>query len=329
MTLILKHFNSNNTHWIAKYEPGGTWNAFFRSQPGGSQRQKQIEKPKRKKSMGSNLESLVEAAKEGDKKALEDVILRIQDRIYGLALRMLYNPSDAEDAAQEILLKIITRLSTFRGESAFTTWMYRVAVNHLLALRRRRPELEAVSFEEYEETLELDSPVDWEESRASALQHIYVEEIMISCLQGLLLCLDREHRVAYLLVDIFDVSSEQGGAILEITPTAFRKRLSRARERIQHFLTKNCALINPDNPCTCERYVISQHYQERVAEKDLVFAGHPCRFTQAERNTHRIKEMDELTRIAALYKQYPDFQAPSALIENIRNLVRSNRYELL
>lgn len=279
--------------------------------------------------MGSDLEWLVEAAKEGDKKALEDLVLKIQDKIYGLALRMLYNPSDAEDAAQEILLKIITRLSTFRGESAFTTWMYRVAVNHLLTLRRRQPELEAVSFEEYEKSLELDSSVDWQESSSTALQQIYVEEIMISCLQGLLLCLDREHRLAYLLVEVFDVSSEQGAAILEITPTAFRKRLSRARERIQDFLKRNCALINPDNPCTCERYVISQCYMEKVREKDLVFAEHPCRVKQEGRTVHRIKEMDELTRIATLYKQYPDFQAPSALIENIRSLVHSNKYELL
>ena len=278
--------------------------------------------------MGFDLEWLVEAAIEGDKKALEDVILKIQDKIYGLALRMLYNPSDAEDAAQEILLKIITHLSTFRGESAFTTWMYRVAVNHLLTLRRRQPELEAVSFEEFEKSLALDSPVDWQESRSSALQRIYVEEILISCLQGLLLCLDREHRLTFLLVEVFDVSSEQGAAILEITPTAFRKRLSRARERMQDFLTRNCTLIDPDNPCTCERYLISQHYRERVAEKDLIFAKHPCRFREEKGITHRIKEMDELTRIAALYKHYPDFQSPSTLIENIRNLVQSNKYEL-
>ncbi len=279
--------------------------------------------------MGSDLEWLVEAAKEGDKGALEDLISKIQNKVYGLALRMLYNPADAEDAAQEILLKIITRLSTFRGESAFTTWMYRVAVNHLLTLRRRQPELEAVSFEDYEKSLELDAPVDWQESRSSALQHIYVEEIMISCLQGLLLCLDRDHRMAFLLVEVFDVSSEQGAAILEITPAAFRKRLSRARERLQDFLRRNCALINPDNPCTCERYALSQHYPEQVAEKDLVFARHPCRLKPERGIVQRIQEMDELSRIAALYKQYPDLQAPATLIENIRDLVHSNKYELL
>jgi RNA polymerase sigma factor (sigma-70 family) len=279
--------------------------------------------------MESELERLVEGAKEGDKKALEELILKIQDKVYGLALRMLYHPSDAEDASQEILLKIITHLSTFRGESAFTTWMYRVAVNHLLTIRKRRAELEAVSFEEYEKSLELDSAVDWPESHSSPLQNIFVEEIRISCLQGLLLCLDREHRLAFLLVDVFDVSSEQGAAILEITPTAFRKRLSRARERIQDFLMRNCALTNPDNPCTCERYLISQHYMERVEEKDLVFAKHPCRIRQEEGTVNRIKEMDELTQIATLYKRYPDFHAPSSFIQNIRDLVHSKKYELL
>ena len=279
--------------------------------------------------MESELERLVEAAKEGNKKALEGLILKIQDKVYGLALRMLYNPSDAEDASQEILLRIITHLSTFRGESAFTTWMYRVAVNHLLTIRKRRAELEAVSFEEYEKSLGLDSAVYWPESHSSPLQNIFVEEIRISCLQGLLLCLDREHRLAFLLVDVFDVSSEEGAAILEITPSAFRKRLSRARERIQDFLIKNCALTNPDNPCTCERYLISQDYMERVEEKDLVFAQHPCRVRQEEGTMNRIKEMDELTQIATLYKRYPDFRAPSSFIENLRDLVHSKKYELL
>ncbi len=66
---------------------------------------------------------------------------------------MLYHPFDAEDASQEILLKIITHLGTFRGESAFSTWMYRVAANHLLTIRKRRAENEAMSFEEYQESL--------------------------------------------------------------------------------------------------------------------------------------------------------------------------------
>ena len=182
--------------------------------------------------MGSDIETLVSAAKEGNKHALEELVLQIQDRIYGLALRMLYDPSDAQDASQEILLKIITHLGTFRGESAFTTWMYRVAANHLLTTRKRRAEREAMSFEAYEEDLDIESARNWQVSQSDILQRLFVEEIRISCLQGLLLCLDREHRLAFLLADVFGVSGEQGAAILDITPAAFRKRLSRARETL-------------------------------------------------------------------------------------------------
>jgi RNA polymerase sigma factor (sigma-70 family) len=279
--------------------------------------------------MGSDIEILVGAAKEGDKEALEGLILKIQDKIYGLALRMLYNPSDAEDASQEILLKIITHLGTFRGESSFSTWMYRVAANHLLTIRKRRAESQALSFEEYQESLDLKSAGAWQESHSDVLQQIFVEEVRISCLQGLLLCLDREHRLAYLLADVFEVSSEQGAAILEITPMAFRKRLSRSRERIHDFLTKNCALINPDNPCKCERYLASYLDSGKGVDKRILFAKHPCRIRHKESTLNHIREINELKRIAILYKRYLDFHAPTVLIENIRNLLQSNKYELL
>jgi RNA polymerase sigma factor (sigma-70 family) len=279
--------------------------------------------------MGSDIAILVNMAKEGDKKALGDLMLQIQDKIYGLALRMLYNPSDAEDASQEILLKIITHLGSFRGESSFNTWMYRVAANHLLTMRKRRAERGAISFEEYEESCDSISAVDWQESQSEPLQHLFVEEIRISCLQGLLLCLDREHRLAYLLADVFDVSSEEGATILEITPAAFRKRLSRARGWIQDFLTKKCALINPDNPCHCEHNVVFQLGTSRFDDDHMVFAKHPCRIKDKEDALNQIREMDELRQIAALFKRYPDFRAPAVFIENLRDLVHSKKYELL
>ena len=89
--------------------------------------------------MGSAIESLVERAKEGDQNALEELVRHIQDPVYGLALRMLSHPADAEDATQEILVKVVTHLVSFRQESAFTTWVYRIASNHLITNNKRRP----------------------------------------------------------------------------------------------------------------------------------------------------------------------------------------------
>lgn len=279
--------------------------------------------------MTEQIEMLVRKAKDGDKNALEMLVEAIQNPIYGLALRMLYDPGDAEDAAQEILVKIITHLGTFQEQSAFSTWVYRVATNHLLTTRKRRAEREALSFDAYEQSLDLEAAGQWRESQSDALQKLFVDEIRISCLQGLLLCLDREHRLAFLLVDVFEVNSEQGAAILDITTSAFRKRLSRARDRLQEFLTKNCGLIHPENPCSCEYHAALQFQTRGFHDDPMLFANHPCRIRHGDRAIYRLQEMDELNRIGWLYQHNPDFRSPGVFIEHIRRLVNSEKYELL
>jgi DNA-directed RNA polymerase specialized sigma24 family protein len=80
---------------------------------------------------------LVELAKAGNRTALEKLILRHQAWIYNIAIRMVFQPDDAEEVTQEVLVKVITKLSTFKGESKFRTWLYRIAANHVLNLKRR------------------------------------------------------------------------------------------------------------------------------------------------------------------------------------------------
>lgn len=92
----------------------------------------------------SALRATVERAKAGDRTSLEIVVIAVQDDVFRLALRMTAHPQDARDASQEILIKIITGLRGFRGESSIRTWAYRIAVRHMLdrqkkaALRRWR-----------------------------------------------------------------------------------------------------------------------------------------------------------------------------------------------
>ena len=79
---------------------------------------------------------LVLRAKSGDRDALEELVGRHQAWIYNIALRMLYHPQDAEDATQEILVKAVTALSSLRGTQQLRTWLYRIAVNHVLNTKR-------------------------------------------------------------------------------------------------------------------------------------------------------------------------------------------------
>ena len=95
------------------------------------------------------LEQLAAAANHGDQRALERLLRAVHDRVYRLAVRMTARPPDAEDATQEILIRVITRLSTYRGEAAFTTWVHRVAVNYLLDRSKNSVERLEMTFDRF------------------------------------------------------------------------------------------------------------------------------------------------------------------------------------
>src|SRR5947199_1024117 len=92
---------------------------------------------------------LVEKAKNGDRAALEQLVLRHQAWVYNIAVRMVFHPQDAEEVTQEVLVKVITKLSTFKGESNFRTWLYRIAANHVLNMQRRSAETQTTTFTDY------------------------------------------------------------------------------------------------------------------------------------------------------------------------------------
>jgi RNA polymerase sigma factor (sigma-70 family) len=238
---------------------------------------------------------------------------------------MLGYPADAEDAAQEILVKIVTRLHSFRQESEFTTWVYRVAANHLLTTRKRLAENQALSFEDYESQLEIGFAAEWRESVPEAERSLIVQEVMLGCTQGTLLCLDRPHRLTYILSEVLDISSQQGAYILDISPAAYRKRLSRARERIQTFMLKNCGLVNPDNPCHCDRVAPHAIQTNEIDPRNLLFAGHRCRAKGVGLSMEHLQELDSLQRVAALFRSHPDYVAPEIFLESLKELINSGK----
>lgn len=192
----------------------------------------------------------VDLAKSGDAKALETIIRNIQDRVHHLALRMLADPTAAQDATQEILIRVVTKLSTYRSESRFETWVHRIAINYLLTARKVIANDPGLSFQMFSEDL-LDGLVD--DQTQAAEDHVMLNELRIKCTMAMLLCLDRDHRAAYVLGEIMEFDHGEAAEVLEISPANFRKRLSRARSKIQDFTAATCGLTNRSAPCSCRR----------------------------------------------------------------------------
>ena len=133
------------------------------------------------KKTNEEFQSLIEKATAGDKKALETLIADAQDLVFNLSLRMLGTFPDAEDATQDILLKIITHLSSFRGDSSFTTWVFRVAVNHLKNYKKHMFAHHAPSFEYYADDIENGNIQDVPDLTQNVEKDILAEELKMSC----------------------------------------------------------------------------------------------------------------------------------------------------
>lgn len=196
----------------------------------------------------------VRQAVRGDRRALEQLVRRHQGFVYSLAQRMLYSPEDAADATQEILIQIVTSLASFRGEAGFRTWAYRIAVRHLLACKRSRTEAVVHSFSCFAQTLDATPDLDPPgEGTLPVDVRLVVEEAKVGCLMAMLLCLDREHRMAFVLGQIFEASDVIAAEVLGISRDNFRQRLVRAREQLRRFLTGRCGLLDEQGTCHCAR----------------------------------------------------------------------------
>lgn len=242
----------------------------------------------------SSLEDLARSALAGDREAVARVVRELQPGIYALALRMLWNPQDAEDATQEILVRIITRLSQFDFRSRLTTWAYRVAANYLLDVKKSCVERSRLDFDafsrELAEGLDDGGPGEGERS-------LLTEEVKLGCTLAMLQCLDRPHRLAYVLGEIFDLSAPEAASAMGLEPAAFRKRLERSRAEVEAFTRNHCGLVQDDAACRCHRRVPIAIKLGRVHAQQPKFAERETSFLEARELIARVERAQRVAEV--------------------------------
>lgn len=265
-----------------------------------------------------NIEKLVHQAIGGDKSALEGVIAAIQDGLYYLALRMLANPDDAKDATQEILIKIITKLSTFKFQSQFKTWTYRIASNYLISEKKILSKDLGLTFDIYKADLENDL-YDPAELKHHPEYPIMLNELRISCTIAMLLCLNSSHRMAYILGDIYELEHQEASDILAITKDNFRKQLSRARKKVISFTANSCGLVSNCAKCSCEKKITGAINRQRVQPKNIRFANKNVEpYLEIK---YIIRETQDDLRALTLQNSIARYKCPIKLGDMIESLV--------
>jgi RNA polymerase sigma factor (sigma-70 family) len=227
---------------------------------------------------------------------------------------MLRRHADAEDATQEILLKAMTALPGFRGEAKFTTWLYRIAVNHLLNVKKPKwAASDAVcSFAVASAGLRQVPDLDLPDPRTVPVPvEILIEETKNNCMIGTLLCLDGRQRLVFILGEVFGVSDEVGAEIAEVTPVNFRQILSRARRDLYEYLRDNCSLVNAQNECKCARKTRAFIQAGFVDPAKLEFTqahARKVREVAAQRTRELIDAYMEIG--ASVYRNHPFYEPP-------------------
>lgn len=274
----------------------------------------------------------LQAATRGDLAALDRVLLAIQPGVFNLAVRMLGNREDAADAAQEILLRVVTHLGSFRGEAAFTTWVFGIARNHLLTAATHSRETPEVSLESIGERLGqgLDYAASLGDPHGAARvltpeDKLAARQVALGCTQNMLMALDREQRLAYILDVVFSLPSRQAADVLDVTPDAYRQRLSRARARLDGFATGTCGEVSREAACLCERQLpaVRQVAASGIPAAPRLAALHQVEVEQAGRQFDALVRMGDA---AALFRAHPEYQVPDKLRGAIRAVLLAEGY---
>ena len=272
------------------------------------------------------LQTLVNKATAGDKKALETLVTDVQDIVFNLSLRMLGTFADAEDATQDILLKMITHLSSFRGDSSFTTWVFSIAVNHLKNYKKHMFANYPLRFEYYGDDIENGKIQDVPDLTQNVEKDILAEELKMSCTNVMLQCLDMESRCIFILGTMFKLDSRIAGDILEMTPEAYRQRLSRIRKKMADFLGQYCGEYGSGR-CKCKNrvnYAIQNHRINPQKLDYITAAEIPLETILDVKNA--MEDIDGLSQNFLFCKSY---QSPGRMKHLIRELLESTQFSII
>ena len=272
------------------------------------------------------LQALVDKATAGDKEALETLVAGVQDIVFNLSLRMLGTFADAEDATQDILLKMITHLSSFRGDSSFTTWVFSIAANHLKNYKKHMFAHYPLSFEYYGDDIENGKIQDVPDLTQNVEKDILAEELKMSCTNVMLQCLDTESRCIFILGTMFKIDSRIAGDLLQMTPEAYRQRLSRIRKKMADFLGQYCGEYG-SGKCQCAdriNYAIQNH---RINPLQLDYAKAPQIPIQTMMDMkNAMEDIDDLSQDFSFCKPY---QSPERTKHFIQEFLASAQLSII
>ncbi|NOZ31710.1 MAG: RNA polymerase sigma factor [Alphaproteobacteria bacterium] len=285
--------------------------------------------------------ALVRRAVSGDAGALDKILSAAMRPFYNLALRMLQNHEDAEDATQEALIRVATKLDRFRGDAKFSTWAFTIATRCVLDFANGRARRANLTAKEFAADLQTGlSPTASSDPEAALM----ASQVKLGCCRAMLQVLGGDLRIAYVLGEILGLEQAEAAAAIGVSPAAFRQRLTRARARLRAVLKSNCGIYEPANACRCSARVapalalgrlaprdadigpgarrgarqVARRGARQVARQGAEQGAEGARHLDVKSLGERVRKLDEFARAAAIFQADPQVSASERLLPRVR-----------
>jgi RNA polymerase sigma factor (sigma-70 family) len=253
---------------------------------------------------------------------IEQLLDEIKHPVFNLSVRMLSDIPLAEDATQDILLKIFSQINTLKESSKFKPWALTIAKNHLLNVIKADTRFQFISFEVMEKDCNLPMPEISPNSAIEPEKERMLAELKISCSMAMLMCLAKDERFVYILSSMFGLNSVDGSEIMETSPDNYRQKLHRAKSKLKNFLENNCGLISPNATCKCRKRLDYALQMNRISNERPMFSS--GQFLESGISISAfIEMMEKYEDYSDIFKQNPHYVLPEEtgllLLEKINN----------
>lgn len=247
------------------------------------------------------------------------------DMLYRAAFRITGNQDDAEDVIQETFLNAYKSYSSFKKESSFSTWVYKIMLNCSYKYIKKRDHLPIIDIAKREGLSVQDF---WEniQSGDSVEDTAVVEDMRETCLQLFLNCIPKKQKIAFTLQILLALPISEVSEIMDISESAVKINVYRARQHLKANMEEKCSFIKPDNPCQCSNWV--KYAIKKGTIKQIPKINPIHRRTHNELSTI-VNEMNLITKIMRLYDNQPELRGYNDFIKQMKKIISSGQYKIL
>lgn len=232
---------------------------------------------------------------------MEELIDNYGKKVYNLAFRITGSREDAEDLTQETFIQVYQNIDSFKGESQIYTWIYKIALNNCLKLKKKLSRAYIESLDEKVELFKDDIPAEIQEWYGDPEKAVYIKELLAEirhgCLHFLSFRLPEKQRIVYIMRNVLDFSYQEITAITGINENVVKARLNRARTSLMEYFSQRCQWITKDYTCNCHtRIGFALAYDPEILKRVRAQALAAGLADQAEIEAEYRLHIDELYR---------------------------------